>query len=131
MLDTTQCARAKRKIEYEDGVPVLPLVTCSKEKKICEICSFWKDAIPEIEKIVEADGIEEKIKSIFSKAKNNKKDYQGKHCWTLGDAIITIEALKGLEIPRVCSSNKKDFQPICEALGVELVAPDYSWKRST
>ena len=62
---------------------------------------------------------------------NNEKDYQGKNCWTLGDVIISIEALKGLESPRVCSSNKKDFQPICEAIGVELVAPDYSWKRCT
>lgn len=28
----------------------------------------------------------------------------------------------------ICSSNKKDFQPICNAIGLELISPDYSWK---
>ena len=26
---------------------------------------------------------------------------------------------------------KKDFEPICDAIGVELVVPDYSWKKQT
>lgn len=131
MLDTTQCARANRKIEYEEGVPFLPAVSCAKGNKVCEICSFWKDATAEAEKLVEVDGIDEKIKSIFKKARDSEQEYQGKNCWTLGDVIISVEALKGLQNPGVCSSNKKDFQPICDAIGIGLAVPDYSWKKHT
>lgn len=130
ILDTTQCARANRKIEYEDDVPFLPVVNCTKEKEMCKICPFWKESILEIEKIIEMDGIGEKVKNILTKARNNEKEYRGKNCWTLGDVIISLEALKDRETLGVCSSNKKDFQPICDAIGIELAVPDYSWKRT-
>lgn len=50
---------------------------------------------------------------------------------TLGDTIISLEALKDKRELGICSSNRKDFQPICDAIGVELVVPDYSWKQHT
>ncbi|MDE7310381.1 MAG: hypothetical protein K2N87_01985 [Eubacterium sp.] len=46
----------------------------------------------------------------------------------LGDVVITLEAVHFEEDTGVCSSNKKDFQPICDSVGVELAVPDYSWK---
>ena len=131
IINTTKCAKADRKISYEDGVPVLKPVHCTKEKEICNICSFWKECQQEIDKIVEQNQVDKEIKDILKDAKENEKEYRGNHCMTLGDTIISLEALKDKHDLGVCSSNKKDFEPICDAIGVELVVPDYSWKKQT
>lgn len=128
LVDITKCARAQRKIIYEDGVPVLEKLRCTKEKSICGICSFWEECQCEIDKILEQDKIDKKITDILKGARENPKEYQGNNCMTLGDTIISLETLKDTHELSVCSSNKKDFQPICDAIGVKLVVPDYSWK---
>ncbi|MCM1252696.1 MAG: hypothetical protein NC321_07725 [Clostridium sp.] len=128
LIDITKCARANREITYEGKVPTLPQVSCTKEKNICNICPFWKDCQCEIDKIMEQNGVDKKIIDILKRAKENEKEYRGRNCMTLGDTIISLEALKDKHEMAVCSSNKKDFQPICEAIGVDLVVPDYSHK---
>lgn len=59
----------------------------------------------------------------------DEKAYRGNNCKTLGDTIISLETLKSEWKLGVCTSNKKDFEPICEAVGLELVTPDYSRKK--
>lgn len=130
LLDITKCARADRIIKYEDGIPIFPQVHCTKKKEICGICPFWKNCQKAIEQILEKDGVDDKIKKILSNAKNNEKEYRGKNCLTLGDTIISLEALIAEQNMAVCTSNKNDFTPICDAIGVEIVSPDYSWKNS-
>lgn len=131
IIDTTKCARADRKVFYEEGVPVLQAVKCTKEKEVCGICPFWRSSQKEIDKIIEKGEIDKKIQNILNSARENEREYLGRNCLTLGDTIISLEALKDGRELGVCSSNKKDFQPICSALGVELVVPDYSWKGHT
>lgn len=129
MLNTTKCARADRKIEYEDGIPILQPVQCTKEKEICDICSFWRECEQALVQILKANEVDKKIKEIIYSAKKNEKEFRGRNCMTLGDTIISIEALEAEQKMAVCTSNKKDFKPICEAIGVETVTPDYSWKK--
>lgn len=129
LLNTTKCVRSDRRIEYEDGRPVLLPVHCIKEKEICAICPFWRDCVKEIEQILEKKEIGNKIKEILCSAKNSEKEYRGRNCMTLGDTVISLEALKAEQDMAVCTSNKKDFEPICDAIGVKMVSPDYSWKR--
>lgn len=128
VLDKTKCVRAKRKIEYEDDVPVLSDVTCRKCEEVCDVCLLWREAKSEIEQIISSKEIDERIVNLLYTAKENEQEYRGNNCKTLGDMVIAIEARKsGYEL-RICSSNRKDFQPICDAVGMELTAPDYSWK---
>lgn len=128
MFDRTKCARAERKIIYEDGVPVLPDIPCRKNKKICGICQFWQEAGQEIGQITESKEIDEKILKILYAAKVDEQEYRGNNCKTLGDTVIAVEAKNSGTGLKMCSSNKKDFQPLCNAIGLELVAPDYSWR---
>lgn len=128
VINTTACARADRKVVFEDGIPCLPQISCTRDKEICGICGFWKQASDEAGKLLEASVINDKIKEILKSAKSDEKKYRGKNCMTLGDTIISLEACKDDRELAVCSSNKKDFAPICNVLGVELVSPDYSWK---
>ena len=126
--DRTKCARAKRRIIYEDGVPVLPDVKCRKDEKVCSICEFWQEAGREIGQITESEEIDEKIVKILCTAKVDEREYRGNNCRTLGDTVISVEAKNSGTGLKMCSSNKKDFQPLCNAIGLELVVPDYSWK---
>lgn len=129
ILDTTKCARSKRKIVYEDGIPSLTEVHCTKEVEICGICPFWRDCQKAIEQILKEKDVDIKIKEILCSAKTNEKEYRGKNCMTLGDTIISLEALKAERNMAVCTSNKKDFKPLCDSINVKMVSPDYSWKK--
>lgn len=128
MLDGTKCARATRKIEYEDNIPFLPEVRCRKSEEVCGICTFWRRARQEAEELASSEGVDGKIRGILQSARENEQEYRGNHCKTLGDTVISLEAKKSRHGLGICSSNKKDFQPICDAIGVELAVPDYSWK---
>lgn len=75
VINTTECAKADRKVNYEDDVPVLNPVHCTKEKKICNICFFWKACQQEIAKVVEQKQIDKRIKNILNCAKENEKEY--------------------------------------------------------
>lgn len=68
ILDKTKCAKAQRKIRYEDGVPVLSPVKCLKDKEKCEVCMLWKDSKEEVEQIIEKRQVDDKIINILSAA---------------------------------------------------------------
>ena len=76
-----------------------------------------------------SEEIDGKIREILHSAKDNEQEYRGNNCKTLGDTVISLEAKKSRHALGICSSNKKDFQPICDAIGVELAVPDYSRSR--
>ncbi len=128
LLDTTKCARAKQQVILEDKVPYLSRISCTKAKEICGICPFWERSGAQIRQILEEEDIDGKVIKILKKAQNDTDQYRGRNCMILGDTIITIEACQNDEKLCVCSSNKKDFQPICNAVGVVLEVPDYTWR---
>jgi hypothetical protein len=129
VLNKTKCVRAERKIAYEDGRPVLSNARCRKGEENCDICLLWKEAEQETEQILMSEEMDEKILKILRAAKENSREYRGNNCKTLGDTVISLEAKKSEYELRICSSNRKDFQPICEAIGLQLVVPDYSGKK--
>lgn len=129
LFDTTNCAKAKRKVIWEDGIPVLQAVSCTQKTDICQICDFWEQHQGEADKLLTEDSIKSNIKEILAKGKNRPEQYRGDHCKTLGDTIISLEALEAPCDMGVCSSNRRDFEPICDAIGVEFVSPDYSHRQ--
>ncbi len=129
LLNATDCAKAKRKIVWEDGIPLLEAVSCTQKTDICRICSFWGRHQSEADKLLAEDGIEGRIREILVKGKNQSEQYRGNHCKTLGDTIISLEALDAPCDMSVCSSNRGDFEPICRTIGIGLASPDYSKSR--
>lgn len=127
-IDYTKCPRAQRKVRYEDGIPYLSSVHCTKTNQICEICQFWKKSGQQVGQIIKKHLVDDKILEILKKAAKDESMYRGRNCMALGDVVIALEAAHCEEKTGVCSSNRKDFQPICESIGVALSVPDYSWK---
>lgn len=128
MLDYTKCVRADRQIKYEDSIPYLSPMSCTKNKKNCDICHLWKQSVEQIDKLIKEEKIDNKILEILIVAKKDESNYRGRNCMILGDLIISLEALLDEEKLGICSSNKKDFEPICDSIGIHLAVPDYSWK---
>lgn len=128
LLDNTKCARAHRKVNYEEGIPVLSKCSCTKKNNQCDICEFWKKRTEEADKLQESL-IDEHLKDILASGKNSPEEYKGNNCKDLGDAIVVLESKTLREEFGVCSSNKKDFKVICECLDVNLLSPDYSFTK--
>lgn len=129
VIDTTECPRAKSGIIYEDGRPILPHISCQKHEDKCDVCNLWRDSKDAVNQIIQDGKVSSKILDILASAKANEDEYKGNNCKTLGDLVICLEALNSNRELGVCSSNKSDFQPICDSLGLELRAPDYSFNK--
>lgn len=124
LLDETECNRAKAKVIYDEGIPRLESIKCSKEKNQCKICEFWKKRSEALEELLENNDYDEKLKNIIREALQTSKNFKGRNCGKLGDTIIAAEIM-GKEDVGVCSSNAKDFEPICDTFKIPLVVPDY------
>lgn len=129
LLNQTKCARAQKQVRYEDGIPYMSSVHCTKDKKICEVCKLWQQSDQQIDQMITKRLVDHKILEILNKAAVDETVYRGRNCMKLGDVIITLETVHCEGTTGVCSSNQKDFSPICKSVGVELVVPDYSWKK--
>ncbi len=124
LLDETECNRAKAKIVFEDGIPRLESIKCSKEKNQCKICEFWQKRRELLEELLKNDAYDENLKNIVKEALQENKNFKGRNCSKLGDTIIAAEVI-GKEDAGVCSSNAKDFKPICDTFQIPLLVPDY------
>lgn len=124
LMDETGCNRAKAKVIYEDGIPRLESIKCSKEKNQCAICGFWQKRREALEELLENDDYDEQLKNIIRDALQTSKNFKGRNCSKLGDTIIVAEIM-GKDDVCVCSSNAKDFEPICDTFKIPLVVPDY------
>ena len=124
LLDETKCNRANASVMYEDGIPKLENISCNKKCNQCEICEFWGKRIDKLKLLLDNDNYDAQLKEIIKKALDVPNNFKGQNCWKLGDTIIASEVL-GLEDMVVCSSNKKDFEPVCDSLGVKFISPNY------
>lgn len=125
VLNETNCNKAKAKVVYEDGIPKLESIRCSKQMKQCEICEFWTARKQALDLLLKSKEYPDELKKIISSGIDNGDCFKGNNCMSLGDTVIAAEAW-GKEEMSICSSNKKDFQPICDALKIKLCVPDYS-----
>lgn len=124
ILDETKCNRSNASVVYEDGVPKLENISCTKKSNQCQICEFWEKRKEKLQLLLDDDKYDKELKDIIKEALNNSNNFKGQNCWKLGDTIIASEAM-GLKNIVVCSSNKKDFELICNLLGVKFISPNY------
>ncbi len=125
VLNETECNKAKAFVTYEDGIPKLENIFCSKKEEQCQICEFWKKRKEKLELLLENEKYDDSLKDIIRKSLLKAENFKGRNCQKLGDTVIVSEAA-GKEEMAVCSSNRQDFEPICESMGIKLISPDYS-----
>jgi len=126
LTDETGCQRAKAHIVYQDGTPILEGIGCRKENCQCGIEKFWSDHQPLFARVPLPEDMNARVKPLLEKMQMAVYDVKGNGCRTLGDAVIVLETLdQGGE---VCSTNRKDYLPLCRLFQVTLQSPDYQGK---
>jgi len=124
LANETACQRAKARITYKDKVPALEGVSCQKASCQCAIETFWQKRRSLLAAAPLPPTLNEKVRPLLTDIATGSNDVKGNHCRTLGDAVITAEA--GALEGEICSTNRKDFEPLCALLHVPLHVPDYS-----
>lgn len=120
LLNETGCHRAGAVIVQGENVIKLQGIGCTQKDDFCNICDFWKENINLVEGLDCNKTISIKMKKALSAVKEDCKKAKGNNCKSLGDCIIAVEALN-TEKKAVYTSNLKDFKPICDHIGVDII----------
>lgn len=119
LLNSTQCARGKAELDTEHMVWKGKGVRCSKDCDQCAITQFWmknKELVYDLEKV---EGIQDKMVNALRCFNQKREIPKGNACRSLGDCVIALESLE-LENGCVVTSNKADYEPICQRIGTQL-----------
>lgn len=119
LLNETDCHRAKAQVEFVGGKAYIPGVNCSKKDDFCASCEFWEKYKKYIVGLENESSLQNKMKTNLLKLKDGKEPLKGNICKSLGDCIISLEALQTTD-KKVCTTNIGDFKPICDYIGVKL-----------
>lgn len=123
--DATQCQRGRARLVMEEGLPILEGAGCRKDSCRCEVEAFWKDNQPLLEDVTFPDTLQEKPAQLLHAIRQGKyNNIKGNSCRTLGDSIITLEARAAAD--GICTTNRADYQPLCDLFQTSLCCPDYS-----
>lgn len=121
LSDRTHCQRGKAQIKYYDRIPVVEGVGCRKTDCHCDIERFWTDHCALLADMSFPDTLGDPPRELLAQIREHKNDVKGNSCRTLGDSIIVLEARDNQG--DVCSTNQKDFLPLCEMFQVKLYIP--------
>ncbi len=119
LMDGTRCHRAKAKVLVQGKKAEIPDVNCSKKDNFCQSCEFFEMHREAFLELKDEKNLPEKMKNAIRKVLEGSELLKGDICRTLGDCIIALEAL-GTEGNMVCTTNEKDFRPICNAIGINM-----------
>lgn len=119
LFNETHCHRAEAQVEFEGGRAAILGVNCTKNDNFCTSCEFWEKYKKYVTGLDKADGLADKMKADLSKVIKAEEKLKGNICKSLGDCIISLEALQTTE-QKVCTTNIKDFKPICDYIGVKV-----------
>ena len=123
LTDGTGCQRAKAHIVYQGGIPILKGANCQKTNCQCSVEEFWSMQQPLLAQIPLPEGMNGKVRPLLEGIQKSVYNVKGNYCRTLGDAIIVLETRD--QGGGVCSTNKKDYLPLCQMFQVTLQSPDY------
>lgn len=119
LMNETDCHRAKAQVIFTSENALIQGVECSKKDNFCNSCNFWEKYKHFISGLEYKDSLQKDFKTILCKVLNGEEPLKGNICKRMGDCIIALEALQ-TDGKKVCTTNKKDFEPICEHIGVKL-----------
>lgn len=118
LSNETKCTRAVTRPIKEDGLWHIKFECRKKPKPLCKIKEFIdKNKITfEAIETIDAKSLENCI-NLIKKINCGEELPYGKACWNIGDAIICHESPNEALI---FTTNKKDFDPICQTIGKKL-----------
>lgn len=119
LLNDTDCHRAKAQVVFKGKKASIQGIQCTKNDNFCKVCEFWQSNRNNIVGIEEKEELQEKMKQALNKILKNNELAKGNICKSLGDCIISLEALE-TEGKMVCTTNVNDFKTICDYIGVEM-----------
>lgn len=119
LLNETECRRAKAKIHMDGKRVELREISCRKTDDFCRSCEFWRNNCEKVNGLEKADSIGAKMKQALRELNCENGVLKGNLCKSMGDCIISLEAL-ATEGKSVCTTNVKDFKPICDYIGVNI-----------
>lgn len=119
LFNETHCHRAKAQVKYSAEKADMLGVNCSKKDDFCTSCKFWEMYGYHCIGLENESGLQDKMKDSLLKIIQEGEPLKGNVCKSLGDCIISLEALQ-TTYRKVCTTNIKDFKPICDYIGVEL-----------
>lgn len=125
LLNETDCHRAKAEVQYQKGKAEIPGVKCAKKDNFCKSCEFFEKHKEKICELKDRAGLPKEMKDAIEKMVEKQEPMKGNLCKTMGDCIISLEAL-ATEGKTVCTTNEQDFKPICDSIGVKLCVPGKS-----
>lgn len=119
LLNRTDCHRAKAQICIDGSKAELKGIGCRKTDDLCHSCEFWSNNCKKVEGLETATNLDPKNKNALTKLVSDQVELKGNICKSMGDCIISLEALE-TENKMVCTTNVKDFKPICDYIGVNI-----------
>ncbi|MCI9137469.1 MAG: hypothetical protein HFH48_07885 [Lachnospiraceae bacterium] len=125
LINETDCHRAKAEVQYQKGKAEIPGVKCAKKDNFCKSCEFFEKHKEKICELKDRAGLPKEMKDAIEKMVEKQEPMKGNLCKTMGDCIISLEAL-ATEGKTVCTTNEQDFKPICDSIGVKLCVPGKS-----
>jgi hypothetical protein len=123
------CTRAKERPELKRVAFVTNLPMCRPGKnRFCRIESFIREQAKELanslpllaENSEQLQAAHDLMVAIIEDP--DREDLSHGDCRKMGDCLI---ALEGRVATHVVSTNKRDWEPICQLLGIEFVGVDY------
>ena len=125
LINETDCHRAKAEVQYQKGKAEIPGVKCAKKDNFCKSCEFFEKHKEKICELKDRAGLPKEMRDAIEKMVEKQEPMKGNLCKTMGDCIISLEAL-ATEGKTVCTTNEQDFKPICDSIGVKLCVPGKS-----
>jgi hypothetical protein len=119
LINNTDCLRSIAIPQKVSNVWKLDVKCSQKPIPKCKINEFLlKENIDELKKITTLPCELSKVENTIGELCNNTKKPYGNNCRTLGDVIISLESPKD---SCILTSNKKDFEPICNCLNKTII----------
>lgn len=119
LFDETHCHRAGAQVDFSGEKAAIPDVKCEKTDNFCDSCEFWEKYKHNVAGLENEAGLQEKMREALLKVVQDGEPLKGNTCKSLGDCIISLEALQTTG-KKVCTTNIRDFKPICDHIGIAL-----------
>jgi len=111
----TGCPLASERAEFTSPIYSIN-VSCTRKSPKCNLAQFLRmnrSNLKEIRDHISQNIDQRLLHSLLEEIINKERLAKGRRCKKLGDTIICLDSPKDCHI---CSTNVKDFLPICESL---------------
>ncbi len=127
ITDATRCALAYQQPVRQGNTYAPGFLQVSRERFDCDLPAFIehnRDAFQTVYDVlsVQRSSHTRRLRQVLSRVLNVPAESKGRNALTLGDAIIAVEMPKDALL---LTTNRRDFEPICAALGKDIFKAEF------